>query len=321
MTAFPPGVAWPTKQTVEALTAAGVAPAGVVAIIRAALTEDGVLDADGRILPDPTTWATIPADHVSTLVLRARRSGVVAGVPCAAAAFEMLGASAAGPGQSMVVRIIRADGAAVQSTDAILTVTGNTRTLLLAERTALNLLSHLSGIATLTAQWVAAVAGTGAVIRDTRKTTPGLRVLEKYAVRCGGGHNHRMTLCDAALIKDNHVAAAGGVTEAIRAVRIAHPMLPCEVEVDTLAQLDEALAAGAAEILLDNFDLPGLTHAVARVAGRARLEASGGLTLSDAAAVAATGVDFLAVGALTHSAPVLDIGGDLIAVDGGPDPD
>ncbi len=186
--------------------------------------------------------------------------------------------------------------------------------MLTAERTALNLLTHLSGVASATKLWVDAVAGTGARIRDTRKTLPGLRALEKYAVRCGGGVNHRMSLGDAALIKDNHVAAAGSVAAAVRAVRRLAPDIALEVEVDTLEQLDEALAVGATLVLLDNFDLTDTAAAVRRVRSGhpgVRLEASGGLTLDRAAAVAATGVDFLAVGALTHSAPIIDLGVDL----------
>ena len=200
----------------------------------------------------------------------------------------------------------------------LMTITGPLRAILTAERTALNLLGHMSGIATLTRQWVDAVAGTGARIRDTRKTLPGLRALEKYAVRCGGGVNHRMSLSDAALIKDNHVAGAGSVTAAFDAVGKMAPDLPVEVECDTLAQVDEAVAAGADLILLDNFSVADMTEAVRRTGGLARLEASGGLSLEDAAAVAATGVDYLAVGALTHSAPVLDIGLDVRA-DAGPE--
>ncbi|KWX07625.1 nicotinate-nucleotide pyrophosphorylase, partial [Carbonactinospora thermoautotrophica] len=180
-----------------------------------------------------------------------------------------------------------------------------------AERTALNLLCRLSGIATLTRRWADAVEGTGARIRDTRKTTPGLRALEKYAVRCGGGVNHRMSLSDAAMVKDNHVVAAGGVAAAFEAVRRAFPGIPIEVEVDRVDQIPEALAAGAEEILLDNMGVDELREAVRLVAGRARLEASGGLTLQNARAVAETGVDYLAVGALTHSAPILDIACDL----------
>jgi nicotinate-nucleotide pyrophosphorylase (carboxylating) len=191
-------------------------------------------------------------------------------------------------------------------------VTGLIGPILTAERTALNLLCHLSGVATLTRQWADAVAGTRARIRDTRKTTPGMRALEKYAVRCGGGLNHRMALSDAALIKDNHVAAAGSVAAAFAAVRRQAPGLPLEVECDNLDQVAEALAAGADEILLDNFAVPDMAAAVALTGGRARLEASGGLTLATARQVAETGVDYLAVGALTHSAPALDIGLDLV---------
>jgi nicotinate-nucleotide pyrophosphorylase (carboxylating) len=199
---------------------------------------------------------------------------------------------------------------------ALLSAAGTTRTLLTAERTALNLLGHLSGIATLTRAWVDAIAGSGAAIRDTRKTTPGLRALEKYAVRCGGGVNHRMSLSDAALIKDNHVLAAGGVAQAFSAVRAAFPDVPVEVECDTVEQVGEAVDAGADLVLLDNMSTRSMSEAVALVRERGsscRLEASGGLTLARAAEVAATGVDYLAVGALTHSAPVLDIGVDLRA--------
>jgi nicotinate-nucleotide pyrophosphorylase (carboxylating) len=188
------------------------------------------------------------------------------------------------------------------------------RGLLTAERTALNLLCHLSGVATATAAWVDAVAGTGAVVRDSRKTLPGLRLLEKYAVRCGGGENHRLGLGDAVLIKDNHVAAAGSVAAALAAARAAAPQLPCEVEVDDLDQFDEALAARAELVLLDNFTPAQCAEAVRRrTEGRfpTLLEVSGGLTLSGARAYAETGVDYLAVGALTHSAPALDLGLDL----------
>ncbi|NUP34644.1 MAG: carboxylating nicotinate-nucleotide diphosphorylase, partial [Streptomycetaceae bacterium] len=188
---------------------------------------------------------------------------------------------------------------------------GATRDLLTAERSALNLLCRLSGIATLTRAWADAIDGTGAAVRDTRKTTPGLRAVEKYAVRCGGGVNHRMALSDAAMVKDNHVVAAGGVAEAFRAVRAAFPDVPVEVEVDHLEQIPPVLEAGADLILLDNMTPAQLREAVALVAGRARLESSGGLTLGTAREVAETGVDYLAVGALTHSAPILDIGVDL----------
>jgi nicotinate-nucleotide pyrophosphorylase (carboxylating) len=213
-----------------------------------------------------------------------------------------------------VVRQRLSDGSAVDAGAAVLVVHGPTGRLLTAERTALNLITHLSGVATLTRSWVDAVAGTGARIRDTRKTLPGLRSLEKYAVICGGGVNHRMSLGDAALIKDNHVLAAGSVTAAIRAVRELRPDITLEVEVDTLDQLDEALAAGAELVLLDNFTVADTAAAVRRTRAGfpgVELESSGGLVLADARAVAATGVDYLAVGALTHSAPVLDLGMDL----------
>jgi nicotinate-nucleotide pyrophosphorylase (carboxylating) len=199
----------------------------------------------------------------------------------------------------------------VTAGEVLATVSGPVRDLLTAERTALNLLGHLSGVATLTRTWVDAIAGTRARIRDTRKTLPGLRVLEKYAVRCGGGMNHRMSLSDAALVKDNHVAAAGGVVAAFRSVREQYPHLPLEVEADTVAQACAVIDAGADLVLLDNMSAAELRQVVAHSGGRARLEASGGLRLADARTVAESGVDFLAVGALTHSAPALDIGLDL----------
>jgi nicotinate-nucleotide pyrophosphorylase (carboxylating) len=205
-----------------------------------------------------------------------------------------------------------ADGAMTEPGLPVLTVTGPTRSLLTAERTALNLVCHLSGIATLTRRWTDAIEGTGAAVRDTRKTTPGLRALEKYAVRCGGGVNHRMALGDAALVKDNHVAAAGGIAAAVHTVRTAAPDIPLEVECDTLDQVQEAIDAGVQLVLLDNFSTADTRTAVDLVRGTGvLLEASGGLDLSRAAEVAATGVDYLAVGALTHSAPVLDLGFDL----------
>jgi nicotinate-nucleotide pyrophosphorylase (carboxylating) len=220
--------------------------------------------------------------------------------------FDLVG----GPDVEIILHA--ADGSPAEPGRAVLTVTGSARSLLTAERTALNLIGRLSGVATLTRRWVDAVAGTGAVIRDTRKTTPGLRVLEKYAVRCGGGVNHRMALGDAALVKDNHVSAAGGIRAAVEAVRAHAPQIALEVECDTLAQVREAIAAGVELVLLDNFSLDDTRAAVALVRGSGvRLEASGGLDLARAAEVAATGVDYLAVGALTHSAPVLDLGFDL----------
>ena len=205
------------------------------------------------------------------------------------------------------------DGSGINAGDVLLTVRGETRAILLAERTALNFVSHLSGIATVTAQWVNQVSATKCVVRDTRKTTPGFRLLEKYAVRMGGGTNHRLSLSDAALIKDNHIAAAGGVSEAFTAVRKAFPAAPIEIEVDTLDQLYEILPLQPDLILLDNMSPEQCSQAVAIVAGRAKLEASGGIELHNARAYADSGVDYIAIGALTHSAPILDIGLDLRA--------
>jgi nicotinate-nucleotide pyrophosphorylase (carboxylating) len=213
--------------------------------------------------------------------------------------------------------IDRPDGSAVQPGDVVARVTAPTRQLLVAERLALNLLCHLSGIATLTRRWVAALDGTSAVVRDTRKTTPGLRRLEKYAVRCGGGVNHRMGLYDMALVKDNHVVAAGGIGTAVEAVRTLAGDIAVEIEVDSLAGLREAIEAGADEVLIDNFDPASMRAAAAlrdELDPAVRLEASGGLTIESAAAVASTGVDYIAVGELTHSARVLDIGFDLQAI-------
>ncbi len=285
------------------LESSGLDSATVVRVIQAGLAEDL---ADG---PDVTTAATIPPGSQGTADLVARAPGVIAGLSVAEAVFQL-----AGPSQVFPVTSVyhTDDGAIIDAGTVLMTVEGPLAAILTGERTALNLITHLSGIATQTRKWVDAVAGTNARIRDTRKTLPGLRMLEKYAVRCGGGVNHRMSLSDAALIKDNHVAAAGSVTAALDAVGKAAPDLPVEVECDTLEQVDEAIAAGAGLILLDNFSVPELRAAVELNAGRAWLEASGGLRLEDAAAVAATGVDYLSVGALTHSAAVLDIGLDLV---------
>lgn len=288
----------------DALVAAGLDPAEVDALIRATIAED----LRGGV--DVTSVATVPERQRSTMDLTARAAGVVAGVPVAARVFEL-----ESDGDS-VVAVVRSDGSRVGPGDVVLTVTGRTRSLLTCERTALNLLCHLSGVATATAAWADALTGTRARVRDTRKTTPGLRVLEKYAVRCGGGVNHRMGLWDAALVKDNHVVAAGGVAEAFRAVRTQFPGVPVEVEVDSLEQLAEVVDAGADLVLLDNFTPEQTATAVALVAGRCQLESSGGLTLDVARAYAQAGVDFLAVGALTHSAPVLDLGADLRPVEG-----
>jgi nicotinate-nucleotide pyrophosphorylase (carboxylating) len=257
--------------------------------------------ADGE---DVTSVATISANQSSRAEFRTRKAGVIAGVPLAIATLKKCGVTD--------IQTINSDGSHVKAGEIILQVSGNTRSILLAERTALNFLCHLSGIATVTAQWVTAITGTKAVIRDTRKTTPGLRVLEKYAVRMGGGANHRMSLSDAALIKDNHIAAAGDIAQAFSAVTSRYSNLEVEVEVDTLEQLSAALTAGARFILLDNMTPDQCREAVKITNGRAKLEASGGLTLESARRYAETGVDYLAVGALTHSAPILDIGLDFL---------
>lgn len=271
----------------------------VEAVVARALEED--LGAAG----DVTTIATIASTASAAADLVPRQDGVVAGLPVAAYVFEIVGEG------RVRVELGTADGARVSAGEVLATVRGPVRDLLTAERTALNLLCHLSGIATLTRRWVDAVEGTGAQIRDTRKTLPGLRLLEKYAVRQGGGVNHRMSLSDAALVKDNHVAAAGGVVPAFELVRAAYPGLPLEIEVDDVAQAREVIDAGAELVLLDNMSPDEMREVVAYAKGTCRLEASGGLQLDNARAVAETGVDFLAVGALTHSAPVLDIGLDL----------
>jgi nicotinate-nucleotide pyrophosphorylase (carboxylating) len=254
---------------------------------------------------DVTSAATIPAGASATADLVARADGTVAGLAVAELVLRLV------VGDPVRIERHAADGDRVVRGDVLLSATGPTGLLLTAERTALNYLCHLSGVATTTARWVGAVGGTGARVRDTRKTTPGLRLLEKYAVRCGGGTNHRTSLSDQALVKDNHVLAAGGVVPAYHAVTAAYPGLPVQVEVTTLDQLRDLLAVGAEEILLDNMDTATMAEAVRLNAGRARLEASGGLTLDRAREVAATGVDFLAIGALTHSSPVLDIAMDL----------
>lgn len=281
-----------------ALVAAGLDPAAVVDLIDRALAED----LDGGV--DVTSVATVPSDQQSVLDLVAKGDGVVAGTPLAAAVFFI---ASQGKARSTFI----ADGSVVSRGDVIGSVSGPTRALLLGERTALNLLCHLSGIATLTRRWVDAVGPGTTRVRDSRKTMPGMRALEKYAVRCGGGVNHRMSLSDEALIKDNHVVAAGGVGAAFEAVRREFPGVRVEVEVDTLDQLEEALVAGADLVMIDNFTPQQMAEAVRLTAGRAQLEASGGLTLANAREVAATGVDFVAVGSLTHSAPALDISGDL----------
>lgn len=267
------------------------------------------LDEDLRFGPDITTLSTVPADAMATAAMITREDGVVAGIDIALMVLdEVLGAD----GYRVLGRAD--DGDRLNPGDALLTLEAETRGLLTAERTMLNVVCHLSGIATATAAWVAEVEGTRAKIRDTRKTLPGLRALQKYAVRVGGGVNHRMGLGDAALIKDNHVAAAGSVVAALRAVREAAPDLPCEVEVDSLDQLDAILDEDVQLVLLDNFAVWETQIAVQRRDTRApgvQLESSGGLSLDSAAAYASTGVDYLAVGALTHSVRILDIGLDM----------
>ena len=252
---------------------------------------------------DITSVATIGADQVGVAEYRLREAGVVSGIPIAVAVLDKLG-----------ITDIETPVSCAHETEAgsvVLIARGNVRALLLAERTTLNFLTHLSGISTLTRRWVDAVAGTKCQVRDTRKTTPGWRVLEKYAVRMGGGTNHRMSLSDAALIKDNHIVAAGGVLRAFEMVRSQYPGAEIEIEVDTLEQLQEVLAGNPDLIMLDNMSVAQCREAVGIVAGRTKLEASGGLSLENAAAYAETGVDYIAVGALTHSAKSLDIGLDL----------
>ena len=254
---------------------------------------------------DITSHSTIAPDDVSVADFTARKSGVLAGVEMAIAVLREVGLTE--------ITALKADGDQISKGEVILTVKGNTRAILLAERTALNFLGRLSGISTLTSEWVRAVSGTQCLVRDTRKTTPGYRLLEKYAVRMGGGTNHRMSLSDAALIKDNHIAAAGGVTEAFSAVRSAYPEAPIEIEVDTLDQLREVLPLKPDLVLLDNMTPAECKQAVEIVNGATQLEASGGISLENARAYAESGVDFIAIGALTHSAQVLDIGLDLRA--------
>jgi nicotinate-nucleotide pyrophosphorylase (carboxylating) len=268
---------------------------------------EAALDEDLRYGPDATTEACVDAGAVAEAVVRTRRAGTLAGVPVFRAVLDAV----LGP-DGYRLDEVRPDGDRLRPGDVVLRVRAPARGLLTAERTALNFLCHLSGVATATSAWVDAVAGTGCRIRDTRKTLPGLRLLQKYAVRCGGGVNHRLGLGDAVLVKDNHVVAAGSVGAAIAAVRERAPDLPCEVEVTTLDELDEALAAGVALVLLDNMSVEQCAEAArrARSAGT-ELEASGGLTLEVARAYAATGVHYLSVGALTHSAPALDLGLDL----------
>jgi len=270
-------------------------------VIRAALAEDFGIGGD------VTTEAIVPPNARANAALVARGAGVLAGLDAALFAFALLD-------PDVEVDVRAGDGAHVDAGTVIATIDGRAHAILGAERTALNVLSHLSGIATATARYVAACAGTRAAIAETRKTLPGLRALEKYAVRAGGGTNHRLRLDDAILIKDNHIALGGGISAALRSAsaRAGH-LAVIEIEVDSLAQLDEVLAHPDCPeaILLDNFSVDELREAVARTGGRAKLEASGGITLETVAAVAATGVDVISIGALTHSALALDIGLDV----------
>lgn len=289
--------------TRDQLIESGLDPDALASLIRLAVQEDLM----GGI--DVTSTATIPADQRSVATFGAREAGVVAGLPVVAAVIETVCGSSASELEYLV-----ADASHVGADSDVARVTAPTRLLLTAERTALNLLCHLSGIASLTRRWADALDGTSATVRDTRKTMPGLRALQKYAVRCGGGANHRMGLSDMALVKDNHVAAAGGVTEAYDRVRALESTIPVEIEVDSLAGLREAITAGADEVLIDNFTTDQMVEAVSvrnELNPSVRLEASGGLTLDTARAVGETGVDLIAVGELTHSVRVLDLGLDL----------
>lgn len=295
-----------SDDTRRRLVRAGLDPDDVASAVRSFVREDLM---DGV---DVTTVATIPMGQRSVATFGARAAGVVAGLPIVAALIDAVCGDDASD-----VEYLAADGDRVAAGQPVARVTAPTGLMLTAERTALNLLCRLSGIATLTRRWVDELAGTPARVRDTRKTTPGLRALEKYAVRCGGGVNHRFGLADMALVKDNHVAAAGGVAAAYAAVRALEGSIPVEIEVDDLEGLAAAIAAGADEVLIDNFDVELIRAAVVyrdEHAPEVKLEASGGLTLSVARAVGETGVDWIAVGELTHSARALDLGLDLQGV-------
>lgn len=290
------------EQVYENLRSNGLEPELVQALVDLAISEDLMGGTD------VTSLATIPEIQISELDLVTRSPGVIAGINIAALVFLSVAS------KKIEIEICVEDGKKVEANTCLLTAKGSTIELLTAERTALNFLGHLSGIATTTNKWVNEISGTNAKVRDTRKTTPGLRLLEKYAVKAGGGTNHRMSLNDQALIKDNHIVASGSIKSAVEKVKDKFPELEFEIEVDNLDQLNEALAVDAKLILLDNFSIEDLKKAVVTVNKKAKLEASGGITLENARKIAETGVDFLAVGALTHSAPVLDIGGDLRTV-------
>lgn len=296
-----------SAETAGRLRSAGLDPERVAAIIVATVEED----LDGGV--DVTSVSTVPASQRSIVTFGARAAGCLAGLDIACAVVEIVCGA-----DNVTIERVKSDGDRLQKGDVIARVTAPTQSMLTAERTALNLMCHLSGVATATSKWVDAVSGTGAVIRDTRKTTPMLRTLEKYAVRCGGGQNHRMSLSDAALVKDNHIAAAGGVEQAFGLIRANAAHLPIEIEVDTIDQLRTAINAGADVVLLDNMPPTVMREAVQVVAAHKSstghavlLEASGGLTLDNAKDVAETGVHFISVGGLTHSSPILDIGLDF----------
>jgi nicotinate-nucleotide pyrophosphorylase (carboxylating) len=302
MTSNPP-TSSPSTATADALREVGLDPDEALRVVRTALDEDL------QHGPDATTAATVPADAVARAEFNARKAGILAGVPLVRAVLdEVLGAD------GYEIETARPEGVALVPGETALRLRAPVAGLLTAERTALNLITHLSGVATATAAWVSAVSGTGCRIRDSRKTLPGLRSLQKYAVRCGGGINHRLGLGDAVLIKDNHVVAAGSAVAALRACREHAPHLPIEVEVSDVEELESVLAEGAELVLLDNFTPEQCARAVrstAKLAPGTELEASGGLTLELARAYAETGVDYLAAGHLTHSSPALDIGLDM----------
>ena len=288
-----------SNQLVATMLTEKISPQPFEALVDAALREDL-----GSGL-DATTVATIPVDQIAVAQFNARNSGVVAGIFAAQAVLEIAGNSAI----TFTKQI--PEGSKVQAGDLIFEATGRVTDLLFAERTALNFLSRLSGVATMSSIWVEAVKGTGCIVRDTRKTTPAWREIEKFAVRMGGATNHRMNLSDAALIKDNHIAATGSISNAVKDVRNKFPNLSIEVEIDRLDQMEEAIASKVDLILLDNMSPDQCKLSVKQCAGRTKLEASGGITLENARDYAMSGVDFIAIGALTHSAAILDIGLDL----------
>jgi nicotinate-nucleotide pyrophosphorylase (carboxylating) len=275
----------------------GLSPNHIFQQVKDAISEDL---AGGQ---DLTSVATITQSQVSTADFTTRASGVVSGLHVVAAVLEYCGVNH--------YEVLVDEGAKVSVGKVLITAQGNTQKILLAERTALNFLSHLSGVSTLTNQWVSEISGTKCQIRDTRKTTPGLRMLEKFAVRMGGGVNHRLSLSQAALIKDNHIMAAGSISDAFNAIKKMYPDKSIEIEVDSIDQLKEAIRLKPDLILLDNMSTNQCSEAVSITNGLVKLEASGGITITNAKAYAATGVDYLAIGSLTHSAPALDIGLDF----------